>query len=156
MIAKLFTILISALLPSSATLLFTLMPRQGDTLSGDGEKWTLIRKDGARSIRIKSNGMISFADDYSGIESLPPGGSFIVEEATGSGLTRLEVRARTDGSLQYLYSAQGDPRDFDDNAKKWLSSLLLEVVRKSGFDASGRVRRLFQQGGADAVLEEVS
>src|SRR5262249_28231575 len=38
--------------------------------------------------------------------------------------------------------------------RQWLSALLLEMVRQSGYDAPRRVGRLFQQGGAAAVLAE--
>jgi hypothetical protein len=51
---------------------------------------------------------------------------------------------------------QGKAHEFDNEARQWLSGLLSEAVRQSGFDAERRVARLSQKGGACAVFEEVS
>src|SRR5262249_39306210 len=60
------------------------------------------------------------------------------------------------GNLRRSYTVQGKAHDFDTEARQWLSGLLLEAVRQSGFDAERRVPRLYQKGGANAIFEEVS
>src|SRR5215475_7440843 len=124
--------------------------------SDDNYEWVMNHRDDGRELRIRVKGKPEFTDDYSDIKTLPARGSARVEETRGSVSRRWEVESDADGNLRRSYTVQGKSHEFDGEARQWLSGLLLEAVRQSGFDAERRVTRLYQKGGASAVFEEVS
>src|SRR5215470_15186344 len=126
------------------------------SVNDGNDEWVMNHRDDGGELRIRIKGKPEFTDDYSDIKSLPPRGSARVEETRGSVSRRWEVESDADGSLRRSYYVQGKAHDFDSEARQWLSGLLLEAVRQSGFDAERRVARLYQKGGANAVFEEVS
>src|SRR5262245_19340702 len=122
----------------------------------DDNEWMMNRREDGRELRIRIKGKPEFTDDYSDIKSLSAGGHVRVEETRGSVSRRFEIEPDAGGNLRRSYYLQGRTHEFDGEARQWLSALLLEAVRQSGFDAERRVARLYQKGGANAVLEEVS
>src|SRR5262249_25296716 len=126
------------------------------SVNEENYEWVMNHRDDGRELRIRIKGKPEFTDDYSDIKSLPPRGSARVEETRGSVSRRWEVELDADGNLRRSYFVQGKAHEFDSEARQWLSGLLLEAVRQSGFDAERRVARLYQKGGANAVFEEVS
>src|SRR5262249_22009636 len=126
------------------------------SVSDDNFEWVVNHRDDGRELRIRVKGKPEFTDDYSDIKALSPRGSVRVEETRGSVSRRLEIESDADGNLRRSYTLQGKSHDFDNEARQWLSGLLLEAVRQSGFDAERRVANLYRKGGANAVVEEVS
>src|SRR5215813_937605 len=126
------------------------------SVNDENYEWVMNHRDDGRELRIRIKGKPEFTDDYSDIKTLSPRGSARVEETRGSVSRRWEVESDADGNLRRSYFVQGKAHEFDSEARQWLSGLLLEAVRQSGFDAERRVARLYQKGGANAVLEEVS
>jgi hypothetical protein len=122
----------------------------------DDNEWMMNRREDGRELRIRIKGKPEFTDDYSDIKSLSAGGYVRVEETRGSVSRRFEIASDAGGNLRRSYYLQGRTHEFDGEARQWLSALLLDAVRQSGFDAERRVARLYQKGGANAVLEEVS
>src|SRR5262249_16087629 len=132
--------------------------RSSTRVSGSDEnsEWIMNHRDDGRELRMRIKGKPEFTDDYSDIQALSPRGSVRVEEIRGSVSRRLEIESDANGSLRRSYTVQGKARDFDNEARQWLSGLLLEAVRQSGFDAERRVARLYPKSGANAIFEEVS
>lgn len=122
----------------------------------DDNEWMMNRREDDRELRIRIKGKPEFTDDYGDIKSLSAGGYVRVEETRGSVRRRFEIASDASGSVRRSYYLQSRTHEFDSEARQWLSALLLEAVRQSGFDAERRVARLYQKGGANAVLEEVS
>src|SRR5215468_5958957 len=126
------------------------------SVNDENYEWMVNHRDDGRELRIRVKGKPEFTDDYSDIKTLSPRGSARVEETRGSVSRRWEIESDADGNLRRSYYVQGKAHDFDNEARQWLSGLLLEAVRQSGFDTERRVSRLYQKGGANAVFEEVS
>ncbi len=122
----------------------------------NNDDWVMNRRENGRELRIRIKGKPEFTDDYSDLKALPAGGSLRVEETRGSTTRKLEIETDASGNQRRSYYVQGKAHEFDSEARQWLSVLLLEMVRQSGFDAERRVGRIFAQGGAGAVLDEVS
>ncbi len=120
------------------------------------DDWMMNWRENGRERRIRFKGKVEFTDDYSDIKTLSPGGSAHLEETRGGVTRKLEVETDASGNQRRSYFVQGKAHGFDSEARQWLSALLLEMVRQSGFDAERRVARMFAQGGAGAVLDEVS
>lgn len=126
------------------------------SVSDENNEWMMNHRDDGRELRIRIKGKPEFTDDYSDIKTLSPRGFARVEETRGSVSRRWEIESDANGNLRRSYTVQGKAHDFDGEARQWLSGLLLEAVRQSGFDAERRVARLYRKGGANAVFEEVS
>jgi ribosome-binding factor A len=116
----------------------------------------MTRSENGREIRARVKGKVEFNDDYSDIKSLTPGGSLRISEKLGSASKRLEVEVDRNGALQRSYFVNDTARSFDQEARQWVSGMMLELVRQSGFDVERRAERIFQRGGASAVLEEIT
>ena len=126
------------------------------TIDTDRHEWTMSHSDDGREFRLRITGKPEFTDDYTDLRSLAPGGSVTIEEKTPAVARKLEITAGADGQLQRKYSVNGTERELDAEGREWVGGIILNAVRQSGFDAERRVARLFERGGAAAVLEEVA
>ena len=126
------------------------------TIDTHKHEWVMNHSDGGREFKLRIKGKPEFTEDYSDLRALAPGGSVAIEEKTPSVTRKLEITAAVDGQLQRKYSVEGAPRELDAEGKQWVAGIILNAVRQSGFDAERRVTRLFERGGAAAVLEEVA
>ena len=108
------------------------------------------------SIEARSSGEVRFSPDATAIESISSGGYFELSERTGGNLRHVRVTPSSSGQLTYDYSVDGSKHDFDTEARGWLSKLLLQLERATGFSASTRVPALLKQGGPEAVLNEIT
>jgi hypothetical protein len=126
------------------------------TVDTNENEWTISHSDNGREFNLRIKGKPEFTDDYSELQSLSAGGSFTIEEKTPSITRKLEITPGADGKLQRAYWLNGAPRELDAEGKQWMTTIILDAVRQSGFDAERRVARLFDRGGAAAVLDEVA
>ncbi|HEV2915217.1 MAG TPA: hypothetical protein VGX92_18205 [Pyrinomonadaceae bacterium] len=111
--------------------------------------------DGVK-VEVRIEGEVAFKDDYTDIESVSEDGSFVARDERGGTDRQLSVTRGADGQLRRKYSVNGRTREFDAEARAWLSEFLLMTVREGGMDAQARVRRILEQRGARGVLEEIS
>lgn len=147
----------SKLLMVILSLSWTVLAQQTHTsLQRDDSTWTTTHSENGHELRIRVKGKAEFNDDYSALVSLSPGGSLNLRETNNGQTRRLEITADNSGALKQSYFVNDTARAFDDEARRWLATILLDMVRQSGFDAERRVARLFQKGGAEAVLKEVT
>lgn len=126
------------------------------TIDTNESEWTVTQSDNGREFHLRIKGKPEFTDDYSDLKSLSAGGSVTIEEKTASVTRKLEIIPAADGKLQRTYWVNGAPHELDAEGQQWLSSIILDAVRQSAYDAERRVTRLFERGGAAAVLEEVT
>lgn len=118
--------------------------------------WTATWTGNGCSIEARSSGEVRFSPDATAIESIASGGYFEVDERTGGNLRHVRVTPSSSGQLTYDYSVNGSKHEFDTEARTWLSKLLLQLERATGFSASTRVPALLKQGGPEAVLNEIT
>lgn len=126
------------------------------TVDTNEHEWTMNHSDKGQEFSLRIKGKPEFTEDYSDLKSLSPGGSVMIAEKTPTITRKLEISAGADGQLQRKYSFNGATREIDSEGKQWMASVLLDAVRQSGYDADRRVAKLFERGGAAAVLEEVA
>jgi beta-lactamase regulating signal transducer with metallopeptidase domain len=119
------------------------------------EKLTLKSNTDNCSLEILAEGKFTFNDDLTDIASLAPGGSLTISETIAGRVRKLELRS-VGGLIQRRYSVNGTPAAFGDEERHWLSEMLVAVERRTAFSAKTRVPRLWQNGGINAVLSEVS
>jgi hypothetical protein len=126
------------------------------TVDTNETEWTINHSDNGREFNLRIKGKPEFTDDYNDLKSLSANGSVTIEEKTPSVARKLEIIPGADGQLRRSYSVNGMPHELDPEGKQWASTVILDAVRESAFDVERRVTRLFERGGATAVLEEVA
>lgn len=124
--------------------------------SSGKDEWMFSSKENGRGLEVRAKGNVEFNDDYSDIKSLAPNGSLRVRDSRTSPARRLDIEADSNGNLKRTLFVNDVAQAFDDNARRWMAELMLEMVRQGGFDAERRVARIFANGGAQAVLNEIT
>jgi hypothetical protein len=112
-------------------------------------------------MKMSARGKVEFTDDESDVQSLTPGGSFVVERSVGgiggffaSDVKRFEVR-ESNGRLERKYLVDGRELGADEG-RKWLASFLPQTLRNMAVNADRRVARQLARGGPSLVLAEVT
>ena len=123
-------------------------------VNDEDHKWNWHHRDGSIDLSVTIRGKVEFADDYSDIRSISPGGEIRVRDEQGGELRKFEATA-DGGSITRSYSINGQSRPFDENARKWLAKILDQTVRAGGYDAKPRVQRILKQSGPRGVLAEI-
>ena len=118
--------------------------------------WTATWTGNGCSIEARSSGEVRFTSDATAIESISSGGYLEINERMGGNLRHVRVEPGSNGQLNFDYSVNGSKHEFDADARAWLSKLLLQLERATGFSASTRVPALLKQGGPEAVLNEIT
>jgi hypothetical protein len=125
--------------------------------SKDGSSsWTWSHSDNGLRVKVNITGRVEFNDDYTEIVSITNGGSLSILEERNGVTRKFEATPSADGSLKRSYYVQGELRSLDSEARAWLTRMLLDTVRQSGYDAKARVQRILKERGANGVLEEIS
>jgi len=151
---KINTLLVLALLLGLALPAYA--QRTHVSSKSENDEWMMNRAEDGREFHVRIKGKLEFTDDYSDIKTMPPGSSLRIEDKFHSLTRKLEITVDATGQPRRSYSVQGQAHDFDSEARQWLSEMMLEAVRQCGYDAQRRVARLYERGGANAVLAEVS
>ena len=114
------------------------------TWSNDGEK-----------VAIKWTGAFRIADDDKDIVWVEAGKTVQVSDGAWLMSTGVEVKGLADGKVEHAYYRNGFTRPYEPEGREFLATMLLKVVRVSGFGAESRVERFLKQGGVNAVLAEI-
>ncbi len=104
--------------------------------------------------KLRTTGVVRFADDESDVASLSPGGAFFLREKQGGVEHEYQVRPARGGDVSRLYSVNGHTAPLDAEGRAWLAAALPRIFRETAFDANGRVGRLLARGGPPRVLDE--
>jgi hypothetical protein len=107
------------------------------------------------SFILKSRGEVEFADDARDVTSISPAGSLMIEEREGLTWRKLMFTPRASG-VDRVFSLNGVTEAFEPDGRRWMQEILPRVIRETGVGAAARVDRILRQGGADAVLAEIS
>ncbi|MBU2552981.1 MAG: hypothetical protein KKF98_00880 [Bacteroidetes bacterium] len=100
-------------------------------------------------------GAISVNDDDTKIISISPNGYLKISKKTFGNKRSLAVESSSKGNLTYSYYEGRKEVDFYPEGEKWLSEILIDVVRITGIDAEARTKRIYAKGGIRAFIDEV-
>lgn len=109
-----------------------------------------------RHVKVRLRGNLQFAEDDSDIGSLSPNGLFELEERVDQQYRKIEITSDRHGKLSYQFSRNSRRAEYDFEAKRWFSGLLLEVIRETGVNSRTRAERLHAAGGESAILAEIN
>ena len=112
-------------------------------------------------MKMSARGKVEFTEDESDVQSLTPGGSFVVERSVGgiggffaSDVKRFEAR-ESNGRIERKYLVDGRELGADEG-RKWLASFLPQTLRNMAVNADRRVARQLAKGGPSLVLAEIT
>lgn len=102
-------------------------------------------------------GKIKFNDEETEILDFPTHSFFDFKYGQGDDDDRrLRIERKGENStVSYQYYLDGEKLDYNDSAKTWFASVLLELFRRTGFDAKSRVARIKNKKGVEGVFVEV-
>ena len=112
--------------------------------------------NGINSLEIKYDGKIHVSDDDRSIRSISPYGFLNIGYRTFGNKRELLINSDRSGQLSYEFHEGRKEIPFEPEGRKWLSDVLLDVVRSTGIDADGRTTRFYSGQGIDAFVGEVS
>jgi len=112
---------------------------------------TMEVDNGDDYVKVKYAGDIAFTDDETAIKSISAGGC-IKYWKNGR---KFIAESNKDGVIAYkLYDGSTNVSINDEKGKKFAAVVIKDLINL-GFDAKGRVDRLYKKGGASAVLNEI-
>ncbi|NQZ43555.1 MAG: hypothetical protein HRT65_04540 [Flavobacteriaceae bacterium] len=122
----------------------------------NGGKTTISIKNGlSNKFYIEYKGDITLSDDDSDVVGISRGGYMEIKKSAFGNRRRIVIEPNDSGELVKKYYVGSSQRSFDAEGKKWLSEILLEVVRTTTLGSEKRVDRMYRQGGSYKVLKEV-
>jgi beta-lactamase regulating signal transducer with metallopeptidase domain len=111
--------------------------------------------DNGQKVAIKWTGAFRISDDDKDIVWVEAGKTVQVSDGAWLMSTGVEVKGLADGKVEHAYYRNGFTRPYEPEGREFLATMLLKVVRVSGFGAESRVERFLKQGGVNAVLAEI-
>jgi hypothetical protein len=105
-------------------------------------------------VDLIATGEIRFNSDFTDITSIGNDGTLDLTDVDGATTRRLSMRPNRAGQLTRTYYVNDHEQPWDDTAKRWLASLLIDLDRMSGIGIDYRFPTLLASGGPRAVLDE--
>jgi len=111
----------------------------------------MVVNNGDYKISVRYDGEIEISDDETDFESISPRG-YIKYNKNGS---RMYAEGNNHGDVSYELSINGHDVDPDSQEGKTFIALAIKDMIDIGFDAEGRMQRLYKKGGKEALLTAV-
>jgi hypothetical protein len=112
---------------------------------------TMIINNGDGDMSIYYTGEIKFNDAENGIESMTPDSYMHYTKNN----RKLEADCNYHGEIKYQLSDDGRVLNVNDEEGKKFMAFAIRDMINAGFDAKGRMERLYRKGGNAAILGEV-
>jgi len=117
------------------------------------QRWKTVT--GGNNFNVEIRGKIEVTDDDKDIKSLSDNGYLEITKTVFGSKRAIVVESLGGGKIKKEYYEGRNKMEWDPNGKTWLGEILPELVRSTTLGADGRVNRFFQQGGANAVVNEI-
>jgi len=111
--------------------------------------------NGVTDFNIEMRGKIELTDDDKDVKSLSNDGYLEITKTVFGSKRSIIIESLGGGKIKKEYYEGRTKMDWENGGKSWLSEVLPEIVRSSTLGAEGRVNRIYQKGGATAVLQEL-
>src|SRR5215207_10165681 len=116
--------------------------KQSSIIDVNGE-WTWISTSNGIGVEMKMRGKAQFNEDYTDIVSISDGGWVRIKDNRKHPARELELTPSAGGAVERSYRVNGESQPYSEEAGRWLATVLIEAVRQGGFDASNRVKKIF-------------
>lgn len=115
---------------------------------------TVVVKDGSNGYSAKIRGDIEFNERDDDVARLGSGASASFSQTRNDEEKRVDYSEK-DGRIERRYFVDNREQPLDAEAQKWIAGIVPLVIRETALDAKARVGRIYKQGGAGAVFDEV-
>lgn len=112
-------------------------------------------KQGSDKVRIESEGEFKLNNDDNEIIWMARDALVEISERKAGIKREIRIEPDKDGKPLYAYRYNGNAREFDSEARQWYYKVMIDCVRKTGFNAAERARRIYQKKGLDGILFEI-
>lgn len=112
-------------------------------------------KRGGCSIRLETEGDVTFNAEYTDVVAIADGGSFEIGDRGGEDSHKLRIEPGS-GGLTRTWSVNNQVRPYDAEARKWLREALQTLDKYTDFSNGARINTIYKEKGANGVIEEVS
>ncbi|MCF6359496.1 MAG: hypothetical protein L3J29_01900 [Cyclobacteriaceae bacterium] len=117
---------------------------------------TYKNNNGVSNTELEYRGKIIFTDDETDVKSISPGG-FLRFSKRSFGTKRLIVlEGESNGNIYREYKEGSKKIAFEPDGKRWMASVLPEIIRRTGIGAAERAKKFYARGGINALLTEIS
>ncbi|RLD22858.1 MAG: hypothetical protein DRI71_06875 [Bacteroidetes bacterium] len=124
--------------------------------SKDNKTHTYRNNTGVTSTDLEYRGKIIFNDAETDVKYISPGG-FIKFSKRSFGTKRtIILEGEAQGAITREYREGNSKVPFDPEGRKWMASVLPEIIRTTGIGADERVKKFYKKGGINAVIAEIS
>ncbi|MFI5155287.1 MAG: hypothetical protein ACHQEM_03845 [Chitinophagales bacterium] len=113
---------------------------------------TMITSTDGETIEVHYNGEIRFNDDETAIESISPNG-FLMYKRNGR---EFEAQSNSHGEIEYKFYQDGSKVSLDQQDRQRFMAAAIQDLISFGFDSKNRFDKIYQKGGAKAVMAEVA
>ncbi|MDB4876616.1 MAG: hypothetical protein JWM41_3062 [Gemmatimonadetes bacterium] len=124
--------------------------RDGQTM-----RWRASWSGDRCSVDFRANGKVTFNSDFTDVVGISNGGRLDVTDVDGNTTRRLRLEHDGSGGLVRSWSVNGHNQPWDDQGRRWLAGILIELDRISAEGVEYRYPALVRAGGPRAVLDEV-
>ena len=122
---------------------------------GDERRWRISWSNDRCSIEMRAQGKFEIEPDLSDVRSMERGAFLEIDVRREGDRRRYEV-SRNGDALERHYTVNRAEQPIDDEARRWIAAMMLELERRSGFAAPTRVGDMLRRGGPEAVMDEVA
>lgn len=110
---------------------------------------------GITDFNIETRGSLELTDDDKDIKSLSRDGYLEITKTVFGSKRSIIIESVGSGQIKKEYYEGRTRMDWEPNGRNWLAEILPDIVKTTTLGAEGRVNRIFQKGGAPAVLDEL-
>jgi hypothetical protein len=111
--------------------------------------------DGVTTLEVSTRGDVEFTEDERDVQTMSDDGLLRIEQRQGWSSRRIEIVPGDGGRIERRYFVAGQPRPFDGEARTLLATQVSRMARDTGANVPQRVRRILDQGGPSALLEDI-
>ncbi len=105
---------------------------------------------------VEMKGDIRVTENDRDIKSISPGGYLKFSQKTFGNKRTISIESDSNGQLTRKFYENRSEIPYEPEGRKWMSEVLIEVIRASGIDAENRAKRIFMQSGFDAFITEIN
>jgi hypothetical protein len=117
-------------------------------------KTTFRHSNGVSSFNVEMRGKIEITDNDKDIKSMSPDGYLEITKTVFGSRRSIVITPEGNGLKREYYEGRSKVA-FEPEGRKWLSEIMLELVRTTTIGAESRVNRFYKQGGATSVVNEI-
>lgn len=111
---------------------------------------------GVTNTELEYQGKIVFTEDETDVEYISPGGFLKFSKRSFGNKRIIILEGESNDGIYREYREGSKKMQFEPDGRRWMASVLPEIIRTTGIGAEERARKFYANGGINALLEEIS